>query len=67
MAGFRAVEAAGIKNPGIIMPERDTGRACERCTAPLNTVEHVDESTGEIICAACARKIGLLGDEQRGA
>lgn len=61
MALLEPIRELGIKDVGILLPERDTGRACERCGAALNTVEHLDPATKEIICRGCAEKIGLFG------
>ncbi len=65
MAVFSAVKEMGIKDLGIIMPERDTGRRCVRCYEPLNTREYFDAAGGEIVCRDCAGKCGLLGEEKR--
>ncbi|MCK9355541.1 MAG: hypothetical protein M0R22_00100 [Dehalococcoidia bacterium] len=60
MAALHAIQEAGVESLGIIMPERDTGRLCERCGESLNSIEHVDPVTKETICRGCALKIGLV-------
>jgi len=64
MAVFAAVKEIGIKDLGIGMPERDTGRCCSRCYEPMNSREFHDATNDSLVCRDCARAIGLLSEEK---
>lgn len=60
MAALHAIKDAGVTDLGIHMPELDTGRRCEACGEDMKSREFYDDTTSQRLCAACAKKSGLL-------